>query len=552
MLTINELNDKLVASQARWQAAENFSKSLPDNRRLPGIGAQLLAERPLALVQEVDEALEIGFAPNVDWRNRDGNHVTPVKNQGGCNASVAFGTIAVVESMVSIEKGKLLDLSEADHQFCSGHGANCTGWSPTDAFKEIQNRGVCSETNFPYADAFSNNDIWAGAPSCHITSDRSDSVVKISQITSLSSPAGAKNYLMNFGPVAAMIEVYSDFIDYKSGIYHHVTGDSQGQQCLMIIGYSEFDQCWICKNSWGTEWGEGGFCRIAYGEAKIDDFEKTGVAGVILPTPAHKWSEYENLGGFITSKPTAVSWAANRIDVFARGGDSAVWHRSWNGQWEANWNLLGGLIQWAPAVSSWGAGRLDVFAAGTDHALWHNWYEGAWGGWESLGGLLSSEPACVSWGDHRIDIVVRDMESGISHKWYDGAWSNWESLGGVFTSAPTLCSPKPGRLDCFARGSDGKLWHRQFDNGWKNWESINITMMGAPAAQAWGPDRIDVFYRGLTHHLMHVYWNGLHWSAEEDLDGLLSADAAVSSSGGNRLDCFVMGTDSALYHKSYM
>jgi serine protease AprX len=37
----------------------------------------------------------------------------------------------------------------------------------------------------------------------------------------------------------------------------------------------------------------------------------------------------EDLGGNIYSNPAAVSWGPSRIDVFAIGGDHAMWHRWW-------------------------------------------------------------------------------------------------------------------------------------------------------------------------------------------------------------------------------
>ena len=33
----------------------------------------------------------------------------------------------------------------------------------------------------------------------------------------------------------------------------------------------------------------------------------------------------------MTSAPAVVSWGPDRIDVFYRGGDNALWHRAWNG-----------------------------------------------------------------------------------------------------------------------------------------------------------------------------------------------------------------------------
>ncbi|MDD7942985.1 hypothetical protein PHK61_31740, partial [Actinomycetospora lutea] len=41
------------------------------------------------------------------------------------------------------------------------------------------------------------------------------------------------------------------------------------------------------------------------------------------------WSGWESLGGVLTSEPAAVSWRSDRIDVFVRGTDNALWHKWW-------------------------------------------------------------------------------------------------------------------------------------------------------------------------------------------------------------------------------
>ncbi len=55
--------------------------------------------------------------------------------------------------------------------------------------------------------------------------------------------------------------------------------------------------------------------------------------------------------------------------------------------------VLGGIIQSAPAAVSWDRNRLDVFALGTDSAVWHRWWDGSgWRGWDSLGGIGQVRP----------------------------------------------------------------------------------------------------------------------------------------------------------------
>jgi len=555
-LKIADLTSLLQSSQAKWIAKETPLSLLADDKKRALLNP---TEPKKAAIVAGAAAPPAGIVPAVDWRNRNGNHVTGVKNQASCGSCVSFCTVAVTESMASIEKSQLLDLSEADQHFCSSHGANCGGWDDASAFAQIKSRGVCSDASFPYATAFPNNDPnyyyshnAPPNPVCKINPNRNDSVVKITDIHNMGADQMAiKNYLANTGPVSCSLAVYDDFFNYSSGIYHHVTGALAGYHCIEVIGYNEAGQYWICKNSWGTSWGLSGFLQIAYGQCNMDVYEKIGVTGVVLPAPAHGWFGYENLGGIITSRPNAVSWGPNRIDVVARGQDSAVYHRWWDGAHWNGWESLGGSIQGAPTICSWASGRLDIFALGTNHHLYHKYYQGGWSNWEDLGGLLSSEPACVSWGPNRIDIFARGMNSSMWHYWWDGHWHGWEDLGGIINTAPGVSSWASGRLDCFARGLNNHLFHKYFNGSWSGWEDLGSDIYGSPAAVSWGPNRIDIFFPNQHYGMGHKWWDGAHWSGDEDLGGLLSSDVGVSSWAAGRLDCFVEGTDSAMYHKWY-
>jgi hypothetical protein len=44
----------------------------------------------------------------------------------------------------------------------------------------------------------------------------------------------------------------------------------------------------------------------------------------------------------------------------------------------------------AGSVVAWGPDRLDVFAVGTDSALYHKAFDGTWHDFESLGGVVLS------------------------------------------------------------------------------------------------------------------------------------------------------------------
>jgi len=206
--------------------------------------------------------------PAMDWRNVGGqNYVTEPKDQGRCGSCVAFATAGALESAVRLHRndpGLEIDLSEAHLFFCyaAAQGRNCrTGWFMTAAMRVCQ-QGVVDEACFPYSDQ---------DQKCDLCQDWNRRLTSITGYTILGTTAEMKAWLASRGPIVTGFTVYEDFQLYAGGIYSHVTGGFLGGHAVLCVGYDDQRRCWICKNSWlGTNWGEGGFFRIAYGQCGID------------------------------------------------------------------------------------------------------------------------------------------------------------------------------------------------------------------------------------------------------------------------------------------
>ncbi len=206
------------------------------------------------------------------------------------------------------------------------------------------------------------------------------------------------------------------------------------------------------------------------------------------------WSTWQPLNGSLApdpaSNPAAISISINRLDVFVRWSDSTLRHRySTDGgaNW-SNWDNLGGVLTSSPAVASWGSNRIDLFARGQDNALWHKYWNGsAWSGWDSHGGQLSSAPDAVSWGANRIDVVAQGNNNALIHLAWDGSqWTGWQTLAGKITSGPTISSQTANGLDVFARGTDAGLWHMPY---WGSWDNIsNHAKAGSYSHPPWELD----------------------------------------------------------------
>ena len=75
---------------------------------------------------------------DVDWRSK--GMVTPVKNEGACDASWAFAVTGLVEGDHQIRTGQLFSLSEQELLDCTGSGSGCSGGSPVAALERSSPR----------------------------------------------------------------------------------------------------------------------------------------------------------------------------------------------------------------------------------------------------------------------------------------------------------------------------------------------------------------------------------------------------------------------------
>jgi len=87
---------------------------------------------------------------------------------------------------------------------------------------------------------------------------------------------GIKKEIMTNGPVLAQLSPYTDMLTYSDGIYSR-TNDAfkfQGSHVFKILGWEDSPEQgshWIVENSWGADWGENGYAKIAGGgETQLD------------------------------------------------------------------------------------------------------------------------------------------------------------------------------------------------------------------------------------------------------------------------------------------
>lgn len=195
-----------------------------------------------------------------DWRDNGGNFVTPVGDEGSCASCWAFAATGLVESWYAIQNDITdpeINLSEQTLISCSHDGSCSHGGNIGQALDLIRDDGLPPEDCFSYE---------GEQDACNRCDDWKSKVTKIPGWSWVdednANDEAIKRALMK-GPVTAWFHAHSDFESYTGGVYQ-CEGEVEADHFVLLIGWDDSEGAWLAKNSWGSDWGEGGFFKIAY------------------------------------------------------------------------------------------------------------------------------------------------------------------------------------------------------------------------------------------------------------------------------------------------
>jgi cathepsin B len=213
-----------------------------------------------------------------DARTQWPNCLFSVANQQRtCGASYAFATSQTAAERICIgsKTDKRVQLSPQELLSCDTINSGCKGGYLNNALDYMKTKGLVDEECFPYqADS---DTVKCDKMCSNPTRERIDGYCI------LFGEDDIKREIYKSGPVVAATQVYVDFLTYKSGVY--TKGDEvarfSGFHAIKIIGWgvesgnenepNKGNKYWIIQNSWGDDWGEGGYAKVSMGQELMFD-----------------------------------------------------------------------------------------------------------------------------------------------------------------------------------------------------------------------------------------------------------------------------------------
>ncbi len=200
--------------------------------------------------------MTVGAMPtSFDWSKI--GMVTPAKDQGACGSCWAFASTGVFESKLMMMGEPVYDLSEEQQVSCNSSMSGCNGGN-MNALRFWFDRGPMEENCTGYKSSTT------AIPPCSERDKCGELLYRTYDYYTVNATVNdIKTTIYNDGPAYFRFDVYYDFFTYWDSqapgtVYVNTTGNLAGGHAVLVIGWDDAKNAWLCKNSWGSTAGPNG------------------------------------------------------------------------------------------------------------------------------------------------------------------------------------------------------------------------------------------------------------------------------------------------------
>jgi len=274
------LVDSLNFLQLGWRASAypQFERKTPRQlNRLAGLRHQI--QRPERRPEEATSFLAIrsrtrrSGPKSFDWRSKDGlNWLEPVIAQGDCGSCYTIATVRMLSARHKIMKNdaQAHAFSIMFPLYCSEYNQGCDGGYGFLQSKWSEDVGLVPESCAPFQDMPSKCKV---SHKCNLGGSRYRAVNHhyVGGYYGGGDEESIRTELLQNGPIVMSFEPKEDFMYYKNGVYKSGPNKfhqewEQVDHAVLLMGFGvEGVPYWTLQNSWGNDWGEDGFFRMARG-----------------------------------------------------------------------------------------------------------------------------------------------------------------------------------------------------------------------------------------------------------------------------------------------
>jgi len=197
----------------------------------------------------------------------------PVKNQGMCGSCWAFSAIGAIEGARYVDTGNLTPLSEQELVDCDKMDFGCGGGLMDNAFLfDESSPGICSEEDYPYVAR--KHRIF----SCHVNKNDGEHHLfprhpcdpiehsRVKTFVDIEPTLDALVKAISKQPVSVAIQAdLPSFQFYKQGVYADAACGNRLDHGVVAVGYGVEEEVpyFLVRNSWGGNWGDEGYIKMA-------------------------------------------------------------------------------------------------------------------------------------------------------------------------------------------------------------------------------------------------------------------------------------------------